>query len=495
MWSVKELAQALGKSRHSEELCSEAIQKNQEMATLPAGARHDGFAALCSDLHQEITGLSIDTRLLNPGDLFIALMSEKGDGHHYVEEAFKKGAVAALVSKPVALQNKNILGVSDTLKALYQLAHYSRHRSKAKIIAVTGSAGKTTTKEFLRHCLSAFNSVSASLASYNNHLGVPLSLARMPADTHFGVFEVGMNHVGEIAPLSQLIQPDIAIITTVSEAHIGNMGSLETIAQEKADIFSGLNPKGTAIIPSDLSCIDILSAKAKHFVTFGKKDSSDIQLLHYKPIGTKGYVEASVFGKKYVYECGLAGEHSALNSLIVLAVGHIAGLDFNRLLETFQTMEPLQGRGKRYILPYREGNVTLIDDAYNANPASMKAGLSLLFSAPLQKKGRYIAVLGDMLELGEMSHLYHQEIGQFLKKNGVYSVFACGSAMSFCYEELLPSQKGLWAKTPEELKEPLLKQLQPEDIILIKGSYGSRVSILVDEVRKFLDQSFNVKVA
>lgn len=473
MLSVKELAQVLGSSSiHHQEIISISIDK-------------------------EITGISIDTRFLNPGDLFIALVGEKRDGHNYVEEAFKKGAVAAIVSKPIlqlkTFQNKFIIEVSDTLKALYQLAYYSRHLSKAKIIAVTGSAGKTTIKEFLRHCLSAFNSVSSSLYSYNNHLGVPLSLARMPADTHFGVFEVGMNHVGEIAPLSQLIQPDIAIITTVSEAHIGNMGSLETIAQEKADIFSWLNPKGSAIIPSDLPCIDILSTKAKHFVTFGKKDSSDVRLLHYKPVDTKGYIEVSVFGKKYVYECGLAGEHSALNSLIILAVGHIMGLDFNRLLERFQTVEPLQGRGKRYVLPYREGNVTLIDDAYNANPASMKAGLSLLFSSPLSKKGRYIAVLGDMLELGEMSHLYHREIGRFLKKNGVHSVFACGSAMSFCYEELLPNQKGLWAKTPEELKKPLLKQLQPEDIILIKGSYGSRISILVDEVRKFLDnQSFKI---
>lgn len=438
----------------------------------------------------QATGISIDTRTLKPGDLFIALKGENFDGHDFLEQAFEKGASGVIISQepPNFLVNHTYFKVSDPLKALQQLGQYARSRSSAKVIAVTGSAGKTTTKEWLAQVLGSFGSTVFSKASYNNHLGVPLSLAQLEPDTQFGVFEVGMNHGGEIEPLSQLIQPDIAIITTISEAHLGYFDSIEAIAEEKSNIFKGLKPGGTTILNHDNPFYEFFAHKAQHhgakrILSVGQKKGSYIQLIEacYDDSCHQTLVKFKMGEDILTYSLDLVGEYYVINSLMVLAATKALGLDLDHSIEAVQTLKPIAGRGQRYTLCLTPGKtITLIDDAYNAHPTSMKSGLSSL--AQIQSSGRKIVVLGEMRELGDKADCYHKELIPLLNEAGVDLIFATGPCLKPVFDAFLPQQQGAFQENALDLWQPLLESLRDGDTVFIKGSNGTKVYTLVHKL-------------
>jgi UDP-N-acetylmuramoyl-tripeptide--D-alanyl-D-alanine ligase len=435
-----------------------------------------------------ITGISIDTRTIKSGDLFVALKGEGRDGHDFLDKAAEAGAVAALVS----CVNPNLslpqILVNDTLNALTLLGEKARTRTKARVIAITGSVGKTSTKEVLAQVLSAFGRVSYAHASYNNHWGVPLSLARMDRHADFAIFEIGMNNPGEIAPLAQLVKPEIAIITTIAPAHIGHMGSLQAIAEEKSDIFLGLLPGGQAIIPHDTSYKDLLIHKAQSHgagkvTTVGKSMGADYRLLscQSQPSHQGSFIEIEV--REQTYPC--SGEHLAHIALTVCAVAEGLNLDLDKVVETLPRVQPIKGRGYHHQIIYKGMDIHLVDDAYNANVTSMLAGLKVLTT--LKTQGRRIAVIGEMLELGDFAYDHHREIFQFMVDESIDLVFATGGkAVEMCFQELPIAKQGGYARTAQELIPMVLKELCLHDILYVKGSKGSRVSLVVDAL---LEQS------
>ncbi len=440
-------------------------------------------------LSQPCTGISIDSRTVKKGDLFFALRGENSDGHFYVSEALHKGAIAVFVEKiqdhiPAA---KQIL-VPSARKAMEQLAAFARQKTEAKVAAITGSAGKTTTKEMLAFILGKVGKVIYSRESYNNDIGVPFSLAHIEKDTDFGVFEVGMNNPGEIAPLTMMVRPHVAIITSLGESHIGLMGSEEAIAEEKSEVMRGLDSNGTAIFPHDTKHTSTLLKKARsfsieHIKTFGKQEGAYAQLLTFKPNnqGTGGEVTVKIGEKTYVYILGIPGEHSALNSLAVLLAVESFGLSIEDALPFFKDFSPVRGRGLRHVLPFKNGYLTLIDDAYNANPSSMRAGLSVLGAIDsIDKKGRKIAVLGDMKELGQGSPEYHKALSLVIDSVGVDLVFASGTDMKYLYDVLPLAKKGGYSETPEGLIPIVMHAVHENDLVFVKGSKGSYVSKVVD---------------
>lgn len=436
------------------------------------------------------TGVSIDTRTLRPGDVYVAIKGETHDGHAFVAEAFQKGAVAAIVNHLVIRDAPfPQLVVGDTLKALAQLGTFARQRTKATIIAVTGSVGKTSVKELLRHTLGAFGATFASPASYNNHWGVPLSLACMPRDTAYGVFEIGMNHRGEIAPLASLARPHIGVITAIADAHIGYMQSRQAIAEEKADIFSSSPAPRLAIINRDIPEFDWIQGRIATFgvsqiLGFGKSAKAAVRLVTYQPdpTGLKGMVTAHVGGQDVTYVLPQPGEHAAMNSLTALALGEALGLDRGQLVAQLETFSAIQGRGKQYRIPLSGGEILLIDDAYNANLASMHAGLSVLASIPVHSTGRRLAILGEMLELGNQAESQHQQLMEAVLSHPVDLIFAAGgSIMETAFEKNIPPERaGGYACTVEALTPLVMGALRPGDVVFIKGSKGSRVSRIVD---------------
>lgn len=431
-------------------------------------------------------GISIDTRTLEEGDLFVALKGDNRDGHEYVEAALAKGAGAALVSDGLDkyADDAPLLVVEDTLNGLEALGRASRARGTARIIAVTGSAGKTTTKEMLRLALSGQGDVSASAASYNNHWGVPLSLARMARDTSFGVFEIGMNHEGEIRALVGQVRPHIAVVTTIAPAHLEYFGTLEAIADAKAEIFEGIEPGGTAILPVDSPQFERLSARARecgvaNVLSFGASTSADARSLSVKTEGEKQIVSAEICGAKIEFLLSALGAHAVSNSLAVLLCAQVLGIDVERAASALSGFAPLKGRGARATLD----DIELIDESYNANPASMSAALSLLADAKPRAAGRRIAVLGDMLELGVQAPELHRSIETDITKNAVDLVFLCGPLMQALWDALPAECRGAYAPRSVELKDALLSQLHSGDIILVKGSLGSRMSVIIEALK------------
>jgi len=436
------------------------------------------------------TGVSIDTRTLKPGDLYIAIKGETHDGHTFVAQAFEKGAVAAIVDHSVLsdTQVPQII-VSDTLKALAQLGVFARLRTKATIIAVTGSVGKTSTKELLRHVLSSEGKTFASPASYNNHWGVPLSLTTMPRDSVYGIFEMGMNHRGEIAPLALLARPHIGIITAIADAHIGHMESRQVIAEEKADIFSAATVPNLAIINQDIPEFNVIFERIKGFGTsqivgFGKSENATARLISYYPdsTGLKGIVTALVGGQTVTYTLPQPGEHVAMNSLIALALGEALGLDQQQIIRQLETIPAVQGRGQHHYIPILGGEILLIDDAYNANLASMQAGLSVLASVPVPSTGRRLAILGEMLELGNQAEDQHNKLMTEVLSRPIDLVFASGGpVVEKVFKKSIPADKaGGYAPSADQLTPIVMGALRPGDIVFIKGSKGSRVSRIVD---------------
>ncbi|MGX5774248.1 UDP-N-acetylmuramoylalanyl-D-glutamyl-2,6-diaminopimelate--D-alanyl-D-alanine ligase [Methylorubrum zatmanii] len=443
-----------------------------------------------------IRGASIDTRSLEPGDLFFAIRGEARDGHDFVQAALDKGAGAAVVAAsraddcagagPVLAVPEG--GEDPVLDAMRRLGLAARARSRAAIVAVTGSVGKTGTKEALRHVLSAQGATHASVASYNNHWGVPLTLARMPEAAQFGVFEIGMNHGAEILPLTAMVRPDVALITTVEPVHIEHFRSLSAIADAKGEIFSGLKPGGVAVINRDNANFERLLAhaqasKAGRVITFGEHAAADVRANRILTRPDVSVVDASVMGIPVTYQLGTPGRHVAMNSLGVLACIHALGADLARAALSLAGLKPPVGRGERTALRIGGGEAFLIDESYNANPASIRAAFATLAGVETGPKGRRIAVLGDMKELGAAGEAHHRELAEAVAANGIDLVFTAGPLMAHLFEALPVAVRGTAAPKAAELTDAVLATLRPGDAVMVKGSNSMRMGQIVEAVK------------
>ena len=443
-------------------------------------------------------GVSIDTRNLVDGDLFVALKDLR-DGHDFVAAALARGAAAALVSRRPdgVAPDAPLLIVPDVLLGLVDLAVAARARTSARVVGVTGSVGKTSTKEMLRAALSGQGATHAAEASYNNHWGVPLTLARMPQACDFAVIEIGMNHPGEIAPLARMSRLDVALITTVAPAHLEAFASIDGIADEKASIFDGLRPGGTAILPIDLAVSPILMAKARkvgaRILTFGADPAADYALTDVKVTPEATIVRARHNGQDRLFKVMTPGRHFAANALATLAVADALGLDPTIASHDLGRWAPPPGRGtrERIVLDaLDETSFGLIDDAFNANPASMAAALDLLaVCAPEDGvgrvgRGRRIAILGDMLELGPTEAALHAAVADHPALAEVDVIHCVGPRMRVLYDRIPRSRRGEWVQTAPELASHVRSLIDAGDIVLVKGSKGIKVSLVVDALRK-----------
>ena len=436
------------------------------------------------------TGVSIDTRSLVAGDLFIALHGPDHDGHDFVATALHRGAAAAMVDReiPEAPMAAPLLRVADTLAGLAALGAAGRNRSRARIIAVTGSVGKTGTKEALRLALASSGPTYASAGGLNNHWGAPLSLARLPPDAYYGVFELGMNHPGEIASLTRLVRPHIAVITTVEPVHLGFFPSVEAIAYAKAEIFLGLEPGGVAVLNRDNPHYSRLAAAAScagavEILGFGAHPESAARLVDCVLDSRGSTAEATVCGTAIRFLVPVPGRHWVMNALAALAAARAAGAAVDHAAEALAEFQALPGRGRRHQLAWAGGSLTLIDESYNASPPSMRAALAVLAATEPAAGARRVAVLGDMLELGDASECLHRELAEPVAAAEVDRVFLIGEAIA-ALDEVLPERKrgGLW-RSPEEAMPALLHFLEPGDVVTIKGSRGVRVSRVVELLR------------
>ena len=438
------------------------------------------------------TGVSIDSRTLAEGDLFFAIQGVAMDGHDFVQAAFAKGAGGAVVAESRADEFKGagpLVVVSDALDAMRHMGEAARRRTHAKIVAVTGSVGKTGTKEMLRSVLLRQGRVHASAASYNNHWGVPLTLARMPRETEYGVFEVGMNHPGEIVPLVAQVRPHVALITTVEPVHLEFFPSVAVIADAKAEIFSGLEPGGTAVLNRDNPHFERLRAHATasaagRIVTFGEHEEADVRAVGIDQTPDSSRVTARVFGKDLAYELGVAGKHVVLNSLGVLAAVHALGADVDAAAMALADVSAPAGRGARSVLNTTDGTFTLIDESYNANPASMRAALTILGNMVVPTGGRRIAVLGQMGELGVKSPELHAGLAQAIEENGIDLVFLAGELMRHLSERLPLGRCVAWTPTSADLVAPVLQTVRSDDAVMIKGSLSTKMALVVDALKK-----------
>lgn len=432
-----------------------------------------------------ISGLSIDTRTLERGDVFVALRDAR-DGHAFVGAAFARGAAAALVAAGYArgASDGALLRVADPLEGLDGIARAARARTSARIVAITGSVGKTGTKEALRACLARVGPTHAAEKSFNNQWGVPLTLARMPARSRFGVFEIGMNHAGEITPLTKLVRPHIAIVTTVEPVHLEFFGSVAAIAEAKAEIFSGLEPGATAILNRDNPHFDLLAQRARscgaRIVSFGRQEGADVRPEVLK-LGADGSdLAVRVGGRRVAYRVGAPGAHVAQNSLAVVAALDALGVELEAALAALADMKAAKGRGARFQVRLRDGAILIIDESYNANPASMRSALAAMATVPRAHYGRRIAVLGDMLELGPESGPLHAALKEPVDAAEVDLVFACGADMQRLFAALPAGRRGGWAETSQGILAPLLASVRAGDVVMVKGSLGSRMAPLVD---------------
>ena len=433
------------------------------------------------------TGVSIDSRSVEAGDLFVALAGPNHDGHDFVQAAFGRAAAAAMVSRPLEPQAHGapLLLVVDTDEGLRTLAARARARSNAHIVAITGSVGKTGTKELLAGALGSCGPTLASAGNLNNHIGAPLSLARLPQGSRYGVFEVGMNHPGEIAPLSRLIRPHTALITTIAAAHTENFSDLDAVADAKAEIFEGLESGGTAVLNRDNAYFDRLATAARkagagRIVSFGEGPEADARLLAWRPCTAGGTVTAEIDRTPVDYEIAFSGRHWALNSVAVLAAVWIAGASVARSAKALATVSPGAGRGERRRVPVPDGFWELIDESYNASPAAVRAAIETLAETPLLAPGgRRIAVLGDMLELGGEAARWHAELADDLEAAGIDLVFTAGPLMTHLHRALDPARRGTHVPESEELGDDLRAEVRAGDVVLVKGSLGSRMGPIV----------------
>jgi UDP-N-acetylmuramoyl-tripeptide--D-alanyl-D-alanine ligase len=439
---------------------------------------------------QYVSGVSIDSRTIGPGEAFVAIRGENRDGHDFVEAALKQGAALALVEKDRAPRAAEplVMVPDDPLAALERVAAAARRRMKGRVVAVTGSVGKTGTAEMLRLALSGQGATHSPVGSFNNHWGVPLTLARMPIATAFGIFEIGMNHAGEIRPLTKLVRPHVAIVTTVEPVHLAFFDSEAGIAEAKAEIFQGLEPGGVAILNRDNRWFGLLSERAREhgarIVPFGEHTSADGRLERVSLQSDGSSVQAEILGHSVAYRLGAPGRHLVQNSLAVLAACHAVGADLGKAMLALSAFRAPKGRGARLSLRHNAGPFTLIDEAYNANPASMRAALELLARAEPQARGRRIAVLGDMLELGEESPIHHRELARPVEESKADLVFLAGPMMAELWGRLPEQRRGAYAERTEELEPILAEAVGPGDVIMIKASLGTRLGPLVEAMKR-----------
>jgi len=446
-----------------------ALWTAQEIESATLGRASQPFTA---------TGLCIDSRKLQPGDLYVAIKGESRDGHDFVKAAFKAKAAAALVSRQVEASGP-LLTVAHTQRALEDLARAARSRSDAAVVAVTGSAGKTTSKEMLKLAFGALGQTHVSGASFNNHWGVPYSVASLPREAKYAVFEIGMNHFGEIRALVPFARPHVALITTIAPAHLEFFGSCEAIADAKSEIFEGLLPGGAALLPADSPYIGRLVTRAKqqavsNLLTFGSTPGCDGRLLSTEEGAGFIRIKAEILGKPVEARIGAPGQHIASNALGSLLAVAVAGGDVLNAAAALKDFTALKGRGARL----QAGGVEIIDESYNANPASMEAALALLAKAP----GRRVAVLGDMLEMGPGGAALHAGLAPALEAADL--VFLCGPLMQSLWEALPAARRTAYAANSAELAPLVAAALAPGDTVLVKGSNGAKMSVIVEALRK-----------
>ncbi len=451
------------------------------------------------------SGVTIDSRQIKPGDLFIAISGPNHDGHTFAADALAQGAAAVVVQdgKSDGLDEGRVLRVADTMTALEDLARAARDRSAARIAAITGSVGKTGTKEALRLALLAQagnnGSVTATEGNLNNHWGLPLSLARMPEATRFGIFEMGMSAAGEISPLSRMARPHVALITTVAHTHSEFFEGLEQIADAKAEIFDGLTEDGTAILNRDNAMYAHLTAAARRagvnkVVTFGANLEADCRLLDVELRARHSDISAEINGRAISYTLGVPGRHLALNSLGVLAAVQALGADVDQAATALKDMHGLAGRGERHQIALRQQGIEwtsfeLIDESYNASPASMAAAISVLTGSEPKVGGRRIAVLGDMLELGAKADTLHAALVAPLAEGGIDKVFTAGQYMASLWGALPNDMRGGHASTADALTPMVTAFVQPGDVVMVKSSLGSRTGQIVEALKNISDNA------
>ncbi len=433
------------------------------------------------------TGVSIDTRTLDPGDLFVALKDAR-DGHDFLAQAFVSGASAALVSDASKAEGLGpALVVPDVLEGLRRLGEAARERSAAMRVAVTGSVGKTSTKEALAMCLAASGPTHRSVKSYNNHWGVPLTLSRMPSASAFAVFEMGMSHRGEILPLTQLVRPHAALVTAIAPAHVENLGSIEAIADEKGDIYAGLEPGGAALVPNEAPHAERLIAAAERngatLIRFGREAVCEARLTKFEMDDAGSTAEAEILGRAIRYRVGVEGAHWALNSVAALAAADVVGADLDAAAHALEHLRAVDGRGVAMRIEAPFGAFMLVDDSYNANPVSMAAAFSTLAARTPTPGGRRIAALGDMLELGANERAYHAGLADPLGQAGIDLVFAAGPRMAALMEALPPERRGGYAEDADALIPIIAPCVRAGDIVLVKGSNSSHMSRVVSALK------------
>jgi UDP-N-acetylmuramoyl-tripeptide--D-alanyl-D-alanine ligase len=448
---------------------------------LATGARLAGAPA------QEIAGVSIDSRTLGQGEAFFAIKGDRVDGHDYVADALKRGAAVAVIAESRAAgmpAGAPLAVVPDVLEALRARARAGGARAKAQVIAVTGSAGKTGTKDALHLALSKEGPTHASTASFNNQWGVPLSVARLPAGARFAVFELGMNRPGEIEPLAKLVRPHVALITTVEPVHLEFFPNVEAIADAKAEVFRGVERGGAAVLPRDNQQFERLAAAARaaevgRIVSFGEHKSSDARLVDVALKPDCSTVRASILGDEITFKVGAPGRHLVLNSLAVLAAVKVVGGDLALAALALAGLVPPSGRGRRISLDVGTGKALLIDESYNANPASMRAALGVLGQASIGKRGRRIAVLGDMLELGPDAEDLHRALAEAVVAAKVDIVFCAGPLMRELWKALPAAMRGGYAEAAVDIESEVVAAVRGGDAIMVKGSNASRMAPIV----------------
>ena len=461
LWSLEEMASAMGAERAGQ---------------VPA----------------TVAGLSIDSRSVSPGEAFFAIRGDRRDGHDFVSDALAAKAALAVVAADRRAQfpdDAPLLVVPDVLIALRELAAAARRRMPGKVIGVTGSVGKTGTKEALRLALSKDGETHASVASYNNQWGVPLSLARCPSSAQYAVFEMGMNHPGEIAPLSRLVRPHVAIVTTIAPVHLEFLGSLANIADAKAEIFLGVPLDGAAIINRDISQFAQLKERAHQagitrVISFGENAQADARLIKYALHARCSTVEAEILGTRFSYKIGAPGRHLVINSLAVLAAAEVVGADIALAALALADLQAAPGRGAPITIDLSGGSALLLDESYNANPASVEAALAVLGRSVIGPQGRRIAVLGDMLELGPTGADIHRGLAAAVVANDIDLVFCCGPLMHALWDALPANRRGGYAGDSAALEAQVLPAVRAGDVVMVKGSLGSRMAPIVKALQR-----------
>jgi len=437
--------------------------------------------------------IEIDSRKVKPGCLFFALKGKNFDGHDFIEDAINNGAVAVVINKNknLKINVKLIISVDDVYKSMILLAEDARKKvtefKNSSVIGITGSSGKTSTKEMLHSALSKVTNSYASPESYNNHVGVPYSLLNMPKKTRYGIFEIGMNHANEIRPLGKLVKPNIVIITNITEAHIGNFKSLYDIVKAKSEIFEGLEKDGCAIINRDFESYDetIKLAKkndVKNIISYGRHEKSDIKLIGISSLSSGQKIEAKAFGKKYIYKINFEGSHQAINSLSILGSLLVLKQDMKACLKSMFLSFLPKGRGNKYIFSLDKSNLVLIDDTYNANPSSVIASIKMLNE--IANKKRKVMILGEMSELGNYSNSLHLSLTKYLVESQMGLLILVGNKTKGLYNKLKMQMKCIWAKNSEELiSTNFIELILPGDFMIVKGSRSMSMETIVDYIK------------